>query len=109
VGLATIFYCLRFETSVFIASYDSQSYGGGIRVRLHTGLITRIFPTQYTHKYSSYLTGIASRLPFEDQLDNAVYGKQLLIVLRTTQNANEGRMYSSIMLKRVVHIVTTGT
>jgi hypothetical protein len=37
VGLAIIYYCLRFETSLFIASYDSQSYGGGIRHRLHTG------------------------------------------------------------------------
>jgi hypothetical protein len=34
VGLVTIFYCLRFETSLF-ASYDSQGYGGGIRPRLH--------------------------------------------------------------------------
>jgi hypothetical protein len=38
VGLAIIFYCLRFETSLFVASYDSQGYGGGIRPRLHTGL-----------------------------------------------------------------------
>jgi hypothetical protein len=37
VGLATIFYCLRFETSLFVASYDSQGYGGHIRPRLHTG------------------------------------------------------------------------
>jgi hypothetical protein len=29
VGLATIFYYLRFETSIFVASYDSQGYGGG--------------------------------------------------------------------------------
>jgi hypothetical protein len=35
--LATIFYCLRFETPVFVASYDSQGHGGGIRSRLHTG------------------------------------------------------------------------
>jgi hypothetical protein len=33
----TIFCCLRFETSLFVASYDSQGYGGGIRPRLHTG------------------------------------------------------------------------
>jgi hypothetical protein len=32
-GLATIFYSLRFETSLFVASYDSQGYGGGIRPR----------------------------------------------------------------------------
>jgi hypothetical protein len=36
--LATVFYCLRFETSNFVASYDSQGHGGGIRARLHTGL-----------------------------------------------------------------------
>jgi hypothetical protein len=35
LGLVTIFYCLRFETSLFVASYDSQGYGGGIRNRLH--------------------------------------------------------------------------
>jgi hypothetical protein len=38
LGLATIFYCLRFETSLFVASYDLQGHGGGIRPRLHTGL-----------------------------------------------------------------------
>jgi hypothetical protein len=32
-----MFYCLRFETSLFVASYDSQVHGGGIRPRLHTG------------------------------------------------------------------------
>jgi hypothetical protein len=37
VYAATIFYCLRFETSLFIASYDLQGHGGGIRSRLHTG------------------------------------------------------------------------
>jgi hypothetical protein len=36
--LVTIFYCLRFETSLFVASYDSQGHGGGIRPRFHTGL-----------------------------------------------------------------------
>jgi hypothetical protein len=36
-GLATVFYCLRFETSLFVASYDSQGHGEGIRPRLHIG------------------------------------------------------------------------
>jgi hypothetical protein len=31
LGLATVFYCLRFETSLFVASYDSQGHDGGIR------------------------------------------------------------------------------
>jgi hypothetical protein len=35
-------YCLRFETSLFVASYDSQGHGGGIRPRLHTGHPKRI-------------------------------------------------------------------
>jgi hypothetical protein len=37
LGLAAIFYCLRFETSFFVASCDSQGHGGGIRPLLHTG------------------------------------------------------------------------
>jgi hypothetical protein len=36
VGLVIIFYCFGFETSNFVASYDSQGYGGGIRPRPHT-------------------------------------------------------------------------
>jgi hypothetical protein len=47
VGLVTIFYCLRFETSLFVASYDSQGYGGRIRPRLHTGL-----PLEFTNALS---------------------------------------------------------
>jgi hypothetical protein len=35
----TIFYCLRFETFLFVATYDSQGHGGGIRPRLHTGIL----------------------------------------------------------------------
>jgi hypothetical protein len=34
--LATIFSCLRFETSRFVASYSSQDHGGGILPPLHT-------------------------------------------------------------------------
>jgi hypothetical protein len=37
MGLVAIIYCLRFETSLFVASYDSQGYGGDIRPLLHTG------------------------------------------------------------------------
>jgi hypothetical protein len=38
LGLAIVFYCLIFETSLFVASYDSQDHGGGIQPRLHTGV-----------------------------------------------------------------------
>jgi hypothetical protein len=31
VALTTMFYCLRFETSLFVACYDSQGHDGGIR------------------------------------------------------------------------------
>jgi hypothetical protein len=37
--LATIFYCLRFETSHFVASYDSQGHGGG---RVESSLMLRL-------------------------------------------------------------------
>jgi hypothetical protein len=37
IGVVAIFYCLRFETSLFVASYNLQGHGGGIRLRLHTG------------------------------------------------------------------------
>jgi hypothetical protein len=47
LGLATIFYSLRFETSLFVASYDSQGHGGGIRSRLHTGSSRRVLTASY--------------------------------------------------------------
>jgi hypothetical protein len=36
----TIFYCLNFETSLFVTSYDLHGHSGGIRTRLHTGVHT---------------------------------------------------------------------
>jgi hypothetical protein len=42
VGLVTVFYCLRFHIFLFVASYDSEDYGGGIRPRLHTGVTSDI-------------------------------------------------------------------
>jgi hypothetical protein len=32
LGLATIFYCHRFETSLIVAPYDSQGHGGGTQL-----------------------------------------------------------------------------
>jgi hypothetical protein len=37
--LEIIFYCLRFETSIFVASYDSQGHGGDIQPRLNMGIV----------------------------------------------------------------------
>jgi hypothetical protein len=51
LGLVTIIYCLRFETSLFVASSDSQGYGGGIRPRLHKGNnLVNTFPRQLIRK-----------------------------------------------------------
>jgi hypothetical protein len=36
VGLAATFYYIRLEASLFVASYDSRGYGGGIRPRLQS-------------------------------------------------------------------------
>jgi hypothetical protein len=33
LGLTTLFYCLRFETSLFVASYDLQGHGGAEQSR----------------------------------------------------------------------------
>jgi hypothetical protein len=49
VGLVTIFYCLSFETSLSVASYDSQSYGGGIRPCHHTEMQLGWCPSYKTH------------------------------------------------------------
>jgi hypothetical protein len=48
LGLATVFYCLRSETSLFVASNDSQGHGGGIQPRLHTGYF--FFSSNHTLK-----------------------------------------------------------
>jgi hypothetical protein len=54
MGLVTIFYCLRFETSLFFASYGSKGHGGGIRARLHMGLLHSIYFTLYIHTIRDY-------------------------------------------------------
>jgi hypothetical protein len=42
IGLVMIFCCLRFENSLFVASYGSQGNGEGIRPRLHTGVASNL-------------------------------------------------------------------
>jgi hypothetical protein len=49
--------CLRFETSQFIASYDSQGHVGGILPRLHTGGI------EFTSELSFIIYGELNRGP----------------------------------------------
>jgi hypothetical protein len=46
--------CLTFETSLFVASYDSQGHGGGIRPHLHTSYENYCFLRCNTVKSDSY-------------------------------------------------------
>jgi hypothetical protein len=57
VGLATVFYCLIFDTYLFVASCDSQGYGGGFRTRLHTGGILQKKKIPHYWKFSKVHTG----------------------------------------------------
>jgi hypothetical protein len=43
------FYCLRFETFLFVASCDSQGYGGSVRPRLHTGFDLSLSQSQFLY------------------------------------------------------------
>jgi hypothetical protein len=56
LGLAIIFYCLRFKSSHFVASYDSQGHGGGIRPRLHTGSTQPTWPSVSLYNASARTT-----------------------------------------------------
>jgi hypothetical protein len=51
-----ILYCLRLETYLIVASYDSQGHGGGIRPRLHTGLRRGRIPRKVKVKVTLRLT-----------------------------------------------------
>jgi hypothetical protein len=77
--LATVFYCLRFETSTFVASYDSQGHDGGIRARLHNGL-----RTDHTEKSMGVFTVILhSKDRGADRIENAVIRLLHACMLRT--------------------------
>jgi hypothetical protein len=56
--LETIFYCLRLESSLFVASYDSQGHGGGIWPRLHMGDSS----TEHTFGWSTLCNLSADRI-----------------------------------------------
>jgi hypothetical protein len=47
----------QIETSLFVASYNSQGYGGGIRTHLHTGTETGVRVSQ-----SLFTTGLWTAL-----------------------------------------------
>jgi hypothetical protein len=61
LGLAPIFYCLRFENSLFIAFYDSQGHGRGIQPRLHMGKLTDLtYPGQLYSLRMDHIENIVS-------------------------------------------------
>jgi hypothetical protein len=100
VGLVTIFYCVRFETSLFVASYDSQDYGGGIRPHLHT--LQAIFRVCYkssartTHRKHN-LSTVAWRRPHRKQ--SFVYCCMLEHVYRAVAWQCATIIISSVQLK----------
>jgi hypothetical protein len=57
----SLFYCLRIEISLFVASYDTQGYSGGIRNRLHTVITSRHGPHR-KHRSSITVTLLRSCL-----------------------------------------------
>jgi hypothetical protein len=83
LGLATIFYSLRFETSLFVASYDSQGRGGGIRPRLHTGITPLA-----TNRLSLYCLG-------SDPMENTVFHRRVLLCYLTMSCSTVHREHRS--------------
>jgi hypothetical protein len=61
LGLVAIFYCLKFETSLFVASYDSQGNGGGIRPFLHTGLTIILLVKIVIHTFYTLISKSKSK------------------------------------------------
>jgi hypothetical protein len=71
LGLATVFYCLRFETSLFVASYDSQGHGGGIWPRLHSSCSSLYsLGTDRTENTSPNSSIVASHSCHMDHVEN---------------------------------------
>jgi hypothetical protein len=83
VGLATIFYCLRFETSFIVASYHSQDRGGGIRPRLRTGLLKIEF---ILHNIKIQFVPHRKPITFLLQSPTSYCWKQSLFIVRTIWN-----------------------
>jgi hypothetical protein len=73
LGLATIFYCLRYETSLFVASCDSQGHGGGIRPRFHTGFLASLIG-----KAKSRFGRLGFRNAIEVTVTNETLSKKIL-------------------------------
>jgi hypothetical protein len=88
VGLVTVLCCLRFEASLFVASYDSRGYSGGIRHRLHTG---------YTGQFVFWsLVSVVTKTPGDPRI--LFPWKPSLLISRIHRNSVE----SSLTWERVL-------
>jgi hypothetical protein len=87
--------------SLFVASYDSQGCGGGIRNRLHTGIKQWISSKLYIKLQSvPHRKHITS--PLQSTTGKCCLGKQSLFVVRTIRNTQihcVGRMKSYINVR----------
>jgi hypothetical protein len=68
--LTTIFYCLSFGTSIFVASYGSQGHGGGIRPLLYTGLTQLKYDSSLCSPRTERTENISTKLSTEVFLNN---------------------------------------
>jgi hypothetical protein len=94
LGLATIFYCLRFETSLFVTSYDSQGHGGGIRSRLHTGRIQN-----NAFNISSLPGNVFTELLLS--IDKEIHRQTHRLSFNTTRTAQKMTRSTILLLSRV--------
>jgi hypothetical protein len=109
LGLATIFYCLRFETSRFVVSYDSQGHGGGIQPRLHRGTPSATH-TQKSERYREDQHGSRARMTTpillitngfslhslrSDPMENTVFSCRVFLCYLTTRCSTVYKEHSS--------------
>jgi hypothetical protein len=88
VELLRISYCLRFETSFIVASYNSQGYGGGIQTRTHTRLSVDLkVKVQVTLRLAIYRQSISiGARPLETHNKRFNFSNWTLAVIVLMQN-----------------------
>jgi hypothetical protein len=96
LGLATVFYCVRFETSLFVASSNSQGHGGGIRLRHHTG------DCQLESESESYVTTDSQSVSLSWYKAPIWAYDQIFIAIRNTEYVGQLRVcwYGALSLTR---------
>jgi hypothetical protein len=66
-----MFYCLRFETSLFVASYDSEGDNGGIRARNGSWFSLHSLGTDRTENTASKI----------DSIDGVLYSRYMVMAV----------------------------